>query len=317
MELRQLEHFVAVAGEMSFSRAVQRAHVVQSALSTSIAKLEKELGVELFDRTRQQIRLTPAGELFRTHATRVIQAARYAKDSVGDFRGELTGTVDLGALITFGPLDVPRVLGQFHQDYPLVQIRLRQSQTGSSAYLSAIADGTLDLALVSAPDRFPASIHMRLLCQEPMLFVCRADHPLADRSHVLISELTHEHLIGFPPQFGLRRLIDDAFAAAGVNAHTPHEVALEYSVAASLVQHGLGTIFMPATEAARFPHLRALAVRPAITWEIYLASAPQSQLGPASALLAELLIASAQQRAHSEGPKAHGSSQNVRLYAGD
>lgn len=103
MELRQLEHFVAVAGEMSFSRAVQRAHVVQSALSTSVGKLEKELGVELFDRTRQQIRLTPAGELFHTHATRVIQAARYAKDSIGNFRGELTGTVDLGALITFGP----------------------------------------------------------------------------------------------------------------------------------------------------------------------------------------------------------------------
>jgi DNA-binding transcriptional LysR family regulator len=286
MELRQLEHFVAVASEMSFSRAVQRAHVVQSALSTSVSKLEKELGVELFDRTRQQIRLTPAGELFRTHAIRVIQTARHAKDSVGDFRGALTGRVDLGALISFGPLDVPKVLGQFHRDYPLVQIRLRQSQTGSSAYLSAIADGTLDLALVSAPDRFPAGVQM---------FVCRPDHRLAERSHVGITELVDEHLIGFPSQFGLRRLVDDAFTAAGATAFTPHEVALEYSIAASLVQHGLGTIFMPASEAAQFAHLRALAVRPAITWKIYLASAEQSQLGPASAQLAERLIASAHQ----------------------
>ncbi|BAX97792.1 putative transcriptional regulator, LysR family protein [Mycobacteroides stephanolepidis] len=293
MELRQLEHFVAVASEMSFSRAVQRAHVVQSALSTSVSKLEKELGVELFDRTRQQIRLTPAGELFRTHAIRVIQTARHAKDSVGDFRGALTGRVDLGALISFGPLDVPAVLGQFHRDYPLVQIRLRQSQTGSSAYLSAIADGTLDLALVSAPERFPAGIQMRLLCAEPMMFVCRPDHRLAERSHVGITELVDEHLIGFPSQFGLRRLVDDAFTAAGVTAFTPHEVALEYSIAASLVQHGLGTIFMPASEAAQFSHVRALTVRPAITWKIYLASAEQSQLGPASAQLAERLIASA------------------------
>jgi DNA-binding transcriptional LysR family regulator len=96
MELRQLEYFVAVAGEMNFSRAAQRVHVVQSALSTSVGKLEKELGVELFDRTKQQIRITPAGELFREHALRVIQAARLAKDSMTGYRGELTGTVDLG-----------------------------------------------------------------------------------------------------------------------------------------------------------------------------------------------------------------------------
>lgn len=70
MEPRQIEHFVAVASELSFTRAAERAHVVQSALSTSVAKLERELGVELFDRTRQQIRLTAAGERFRTMPTR-------------------------------------------------------------------------------------------------------------------------------------------------------------------------------------------------------------------------------------------------------
>lgn len=290
MELRQLEHFVGVAGELSFSRAAHRAHVVQSALSTSVGKLEKELGVELFDRSRQKVKLTPAGELFREQASQVLRTARVAKDSVSDFRGQLTGTVDLGALITSGALDVPTVLGQFHRDYPFVQIRLRQSQTGSSAYLSEIADGSLDLALVSAPDRFPERVQMRLLRQEPMVFVCRADHPLAARNRVAITELTGEDLIGFPPQFGLRRIVDDAFAAAGVTAHTPHEVALEYSIAADLVRHGIGTIFMPASEAARCPDLRALAVRPAVIWKIYLACAAQAKLGPATAKLAEMLL---------------------------
>ena len=141
MEFRQLEHFIAVASEMNFSRAAQRVHVVQSALSTSVGKLEKELGVELSDRSKQQIRMTPAGELFREHARRVIHTARLAKDSMSDFRGELSGTVELGSLISFGALDVPRVLGDFHRNYPLVRIRLRQSQTGSMTYLSAITDG--------------------------------------------------------------------------------------------------------------------------------------------------------------------------------
>lgn len=182
------------------------------------------------------------------------------------------------------------MLGQFHRDYPFAQIRLRQSQTGSDTYLSAIADGSLDLALVSAPERFPGRIQMRLLRQEPMMFVCRPDHPLAVSNQVTITELTGEDLIGFPPQFGLRRIVDDAFCAAGVTAHTPHEVALEYSIAADLVRHGLGTIFMPASEAAPFPDLRAVDVWPTVMWKIYLASAEQSKLGPATAKLAEMLL---------------------------
>ena len=292
MELRQLEYFIAVASEMNFSRAAQRVHVVQSALSTSVGKLEAELRVDLFDRSKQQIRMTPAGELFREHARRVIHAARLARDSISDYRGELTGTVELGSLISFGALDVPRVLGDFHRAYPFVRIKLRQSQTGSMTYLSAIADGSLDLALVSAPDRFPARIEMRLLSEEPMMYVCRSDHHLAQRDHVSIAELAAEEMIGFPAEFGLRRLVEDAFAAAGIPSQTPYEVAAAYPIAADLVRNGLGTIFMPASEARRFPDLRAVTVRPAVVWTIYLASAGDRDIGPASAKLAEMLLAS-------------------------
>jgi DNA-binding transcriptional LysR family regulator len=247
----------------------------------------------LADRSKQQIKITLAGELFREHARRVIHTARLAKDSVSDYRGALSGIVELGSLVTFGMLDVPKVLGEFHRDYPFVRIRLRQSQTGSIAYLSAIADGSLDLALVSAPDRFPAGIEMRVLSQEPMLFVCRPDHHLAQRDYVGITELAEEDLIGFPAEFGLRRLVEDAFTAAGITSHTPYEVAAHYEVAAGLVRHGLGTIFMPISEAGRFPDLRAMPLRPALIWKIFLASPGQAKIAPASAKLADLPLASA------------------------
>lgn len=155
VELRQVEHFVAVAEEMSFTRAADRAHVVQSALSTSVAKLERELGVALFDRSRQQIRLTAAGERFRAQAYDVLRTARAAAESVGEFRGTLSGTVEFGSLISFGPMDVPRALGDFHRAHPFVRLRLRLSQAGASSYLGALIEGSLDLALVSVPDRFP------------------------------------------------------------------------------------------------------------------------------------------------------------------
>jgi DNA-binding transcriptional LysR family regulator len=293
MELRQLEYFIAVASEMNFSRAAHRVRVVQSALSTSVGKLEKELGVELFDRSRQQITITPAGELFREHARRVIHAARLAKDAMGDYRGQLSGIVEFGSLISFSTLDVPEILGQFHRDYPLVQIRLRNSLAGRAAHLTAIADGSLDLALVSAPDRFPASMEMRLLAKEPMLLVCRQDHHLAQRDQIDIAELASEDLLGFPSDVGLRRVVENAFSAAGITPRTPYEVPVDLSLAARLVRHGLGSIFMPASETGSFPDLKAVPVVPLVHWTIHLAWAKQERMRPAAAKFAELLLAAA------------------------
>ena len=290
MELRQLDHFIAVAGEMSFTRAAERANVVQSALSTSIAKLERELGVSLFDRSRQQIRLTAAGERFRTHAYEVLRASRAAAESVGEFRGSLLGTVEFGSLISFGPMDVARALGDFHRAHPFVRLRLRLSQSGASAYLSALVEGSLDLALVSVPDRFPPQLEMRLLFEEPMVFVCRDDHALAKRRPIDLGDVADEELIGLPSEFGLRRLMDGAFHAAGVHPRTQYEVPAGFAAIADLVGNGLGTAFMPASEAGRFSDLRSVELEDRVLWQVYLAAPPVDRLTPATTRLAEALL---------------------------
>ena len=290
MELRQVEHFLAVAGEMSFTRAAERVHVVQSALSTSIAKLERELGVSLFDRSRQQIRLTAAGDRFRTHAYEVLRASRAAAESVGEFRGSLSGTVEFGSLISFGPMDVASALGDFHRAHPFVRLRLRLSQSGASAYLSALVEGSLDLALISVPDRLPAQLEMRLLFEEPMVFVCREDHGLATRTPVELGAVAGEDLVGFPPEFGLRRLMEGAFHAAGVQPRTQYEVPAGFAAIADLVRNGLGTAFMPESEARRFSDLRAVELSDRVLWQVYLASPPADHLTPATALLADALL---------------------------
>jgi DNA-binding transcriptional LysR family regulator len=290
VELRQLEHFVAVATDMSFTRAAARAHVVQSALSTSIAKLERELGVALFDRSRQQISLTAAGDRFRTHAYEVLRTSRAAAESIGEFRGTLSGTVEFGSLISFGPMDVARALGDFHRAHPFVRLRLRLSQSGASAYLSALVEGSLDLALVSVPDRFPRQLEMRLLFEEPLVFVCRDDHALAAADFIDVGDLAEEDLVGFPQEFGLRRLIDDAFHGAGVDPRTQYEVPAGFAAIADLVGNGLGTAFMPASEAHRYSGLRSIALRHDVLWQVYLASPPTGALTPATTRLAEAIL---------------------------
>lgn len=290
MELRQLEHFVAVAAEMSFSRAATRAHVVQSALSASVAKLERELDVQLFDRSRQQITLTAAGERFRSHALEVLSTARSAAESVHEFRGTLSGTVEFGSLIAFGPLDVAAALGQFHRDHPHVRLRLHLSQSGASAYLAALTEGSLDLALVSVPERFPSTLDMRLLFEEPMVYVCRDDRGAMP---IDLTDLGGKDLVGFPPNFGLRRLMDGAFHAVGVQPRTPYEVPAGFAAIAELVRNGLGTTFMPVSEAERFPDLRSYPLAQQVIWQVYLSSPPAARMTPAGIRLADTLLAAA------------------------
>ncbi|MGV9798652.1 LysR family transcriptional regulator [Mycobacterium sp. NPDC003449] len=290
MELRQIEHFIAVADELNFTRAAARVHVVQSALSTSVAKLERELGVTLFDRTRLRITLTPAGERFRGHAQDVLRSVRAAVGSVGEFRDTLSGTVEFGSLISFGPMDVAGALGDFHRQHPYVRLRLRLSQSGASAYLAALIEGALDLALVSVPDRLPPQLDMRLLFEDPMVFVCGQDHPVAGRKRVDLGDLAGEELVGFPPGFGLRHLVDDAFRTVGADPHTRYEVPAGFTAIAELVANGLGGAFMPASETRRFPALRAVELTDPIIWQVYLASPPATRMTPATTALAGLLL---------------------------
>jgi DNA-binding transcriptional LysR family regulator len=272
VELRHLEYFVAVAAELNFSRAAQRIHVVQSALSASVGRLEKELGVELFDRSRRQIALTAAGEVFLDHAREVMHAAHRAHTSMDVFRDQLTGTVTLGTLMSWGTVNLPAVLQEFRAANPLVTIRLRQSVTGSAGHLTAIADGHMDLALVSITETASRLVTLSELMSEPMLFVCDASHPLADRRRIELTDLGGYEFIQFPPGWGIRQRLDKGFAAAGVHPISAYEVA-DYAITAELIRHRLATTVLPASVAGRFPDLRAIPLRPAMSWTLSIAGA--------------------------------------------
>jgi DNA-binding transcriptional LysR family regulator len=289
VELRHLEYFVAVAAESNFSRAAQRIHVVQSALSAAVGKLEKELGVELFDRSKRQIVLTAAGEVFLEHARDVMHAAHRARTSVDAFRDQLAGTVTLGALMSWGTLNLPAALEEFRGINPLVTVRLRQSLTGSAGHLTAIADGQMDLALVSITSPGSKLVTLRELMREPMVFVCESSHPLAERRKVELADLAGHNFIHFPPGWGIRQRLDKGFAAAGVHPVSAYEVA-DYAIAAELIRHRLATTILPASVANRFPDLRTIPLHPALTWTLSIASAASHDANLAITALVDTLL---------------------------
>jgi DNA-binding transcriptional LysR family regulator len=254
-----------------------------------VAKLERELGAALVDRSRPRVGLTPAGAAFLAEARATLTAARRAKDSVVGFHGQLSGSVDVGTMMSSGPIDLPEALGRFHRAHPLVSVRLRQNVSGSAGHLAAIAEGSLDVALVAAPNAASTSgVRLHVLAEEPLVFLCWPDHHLAGRDPVALTGLAGEVFVRFASGWGIRHRVDHALAGAGVDPVAPYEVA-DYATAAGLVHHRLGTTLMPRTAAAQFPELRAIPVTPATTWQLCLATAAGRRLSPAAAALADTL----------------------------
>jgi DNA-binding transcriptional LysR family regulator len=290
MELRHLEYFVAVAEELSFTRASRRLHVVQSGVSSSIQALERELGSVLLDRDRHRVALSDAGQALLPEARATLAAAQAARQAVSETRSGLRGTVTFGTMQSTGALDLPELLGRFHTTHPGVAVRLRLSASGSAGLAREVISGALDLALVSLPGQAPAGLTLQFISAEPLLVVCHPAHPLAARRSVALEEIADDAFIDFTPGWGNRAVVDRAFAAAGLDRQVPFEVA-DFASAAALVRNGLGIAFLPASVLAATPELPAIEVAgPPLNWRISVATPAHRRVSAASrAFVAELL----------------------------
>ena len=290
MELRHLEYFVAVAEELSFTRASRRLHVVQSGVSSAIQGLERELGATLFDRNRHRVTLTEAGLALLPEARATLAAAQAAADAVAEAAAGLRGTLSIGTMISTGSIDVPALLGRFHEQHPAVLVRLRVMPGGSADLAREVASGGLDLALLSLPGDAPPGLTVRPLAQEPLMLICGAKHPLANAEAVRLDALANETFVDFPVGWGTRAVVDRAFATAGIDRQVSFEVA-DYTTAAGLVATGLGVAFIPASTALGLGGLARVPVEgAAMNWRILVAtSATRRPSATARAFLAELL----------------------------
>ncbi|WP_033343016.1 LysR family transcriptional regulator [Catenuloplanes japonicus] len=252
MELRQLEYFVAVAEEGGFTRGARRVRVAQSAVSATIQKLERELGLPLFVREAAGVTLTDAGAALLPEARGLLSAERRARDTVDQVRGGLRGTIRIGTLTSIGVrpasrgllvVDLPLVLGRFHVTHPLVTFQLRTSPRGTAGHLEAILADELDLAMVGTVHH-PDGVKLHHLGAIPWCFVCPRRHRLADATSVSLEDLADETFVDFPPGWGNRTMTDRAFAAAGIVRNVPFEAA-DQETALGLVRNGLGVTLAP------------------------------------------------------------------------
>lgn len=282
VELRQLEYFVAVAEEANFTRAAARVHVVQSAVSTTIKNLERELGTPLLERTPKRVLLTDAGAALLPRAHAALDAVREGVDSVAEVRGGLRGTLRLGAIATVGLIDLPVFLGEYHRRHPRVFLQTSTAPSGSQGLAEALLERRLDLAFVSGPGPHPSGLALTDLATSVLDLVVPAGHPLAKRPTVSITELAGLEFVDFPVGYSNRTVADRAFDAAGV----PHHVAIEITditTGVAYVQNGLGVALLPRVAVGKAQDVATLTVEDSdLEWRFSLAAPSERPPGAAA-----------------------------------
>ncbi|UNO39360.1 LysR family transcriptional regulator [Streptomyces sp. MST-110588] len=178
MELRQVRYFVMVAQELHFGRAAERLHIVQSAVSQQVRRLERELGTDLLDRSARQVRLTAAGARFLPEARALLAAEARARAVVAELTAAQGSTLRLGTSTGLGT-HLDRVLDALAASAPGLGVELVSAPTGQR--LAAVAAGDLDAAFVRgrAPDGRGEGLRFHPLWQDPLVAVVPAAHPLA------------------------------------------------------------------------------------------------------------------------------------------
>ncbi len=259
MEIRHLTVFLAVAEERNFTRAANRLHTTQSAVSATIHALEVELDAELFDRSARQIRVTDAGHALMPKARAVLDAVAEARDCVDAVKGAVTGTVSVGFMTSVTLVDIPRILGEFARAYPTVHVQLRASERGAGGLAALLSSGELDIAFLASSADPAVGLRVMELASSPLLLAVPDDHPWASRDSVDLAELADETFVDLPVGFGTRAIIDRAFANAGLQRDVRFET-VDVAAAAALVRNGLGVAFLPEFVVAAEPFLHSLTV---------------------------------------------------------
>ena len=264
-----MRYVVAVAEARSFTRAAERCHVVQSALSHQVKALETELGVRLFARTSRRVDVTAAGEAFVEAARQSLAAADRAVADAAEASGRIRGTLTVGVIPTVTAIDIPAALSAFRRAHPSVQMRLRGG--GSHEFIAAIASGDMDVAVLGLPDSMtPAGVATRVLARERLVAVVSTGHRLAERRRVRLEDLADERFVDFPAGTPGRIPSDLAFREAGI----PREVAFEamsLDLILDLVRHDLVIALLSPEVVPERAGLRTISVTGGPTRVTYLA----------------------------------------------
>jgi len=283
-DLRRLQYFVAVAQERNFTRAAERLHIAQPALSRQVKLLERELGVELLHRTTHEFELTDAGEFLLDRGPALLSAADELWRSVRTY-----GTGDRGAVVVgYGASASyetgPRLLQRVAERHPGINITTSVRSTGE--IVTGVSDGSIDLGLVRCPPR-SAGFETRPIRLERQVLLLRRDHRLASSPALTVTDLADETLLLHPREANPGHY-DAVLELCRENGVEPRILlrTLSFDLRYSPIVHGDAVSIVGESTTSGLPHeLCWVSLSPPASFEISLITRPHNRSPAVSRIL--------------------------------
>ncbi len=238
--LLQLDYFRRLAATEHITATAKELYISQTALSSMIINLEKELGVQLFDRSRRSIRLNAAGRTYLTYVNQVFAALENGRAAIQDLEEDREQQVSIavGTSLVWMPM-----IHAFRSRYP--DTIPKQSNLSDEKLNLALEEMTVDYVLAGDDDITVQGLHSAHIKVDGIYLVVPENHPLADRKSVTLAEIKDESFISLPVGTPWRSFCDRLFEKAGLSVH--NSVECDYTLRAPLITSGFGVALTSST----------------------------------------------------------------------
>ncbi len=245
MDLQQLEYFRTVARLEHVTQAAEALRMTQPALSRAIARLEREVGVTLFDHRGRSVKLNRYGTAFLRHVERALATIEEGRREITDLADRESGVVAFGFAHALGTRVVPDLIASFRETHPRARFQLLQN--ASHIILDELLAGDVDLALVSPMPKTGERIESAVLASEELFLAVPHEHKFAQRKNIKLAQLADETFVCLREGYAFRSLTDQFCAQAGFTPKIAFE-GEEIATLRSLVGVGLGVAILPAAQ---------------------------------------------------------------------
>jgi len=245
MTLTELRYIVTLAQEQHFGRAAERCHVSQPTLSVGVKKLEDELGVMIFERSKSAVRTTPVGEGIVAQAQKVLESAQGIRELAQVGKNQLTAPLRVGAIYTVGPYLFPHLIPQLHRVAPQMPLYIEENFT--HVLRDKLRNGELDAIIIALPFQ-EADVLTKVLYDEPFTVLMPANHPWTAKTSIDSALLNDKSLLLLGEGHCFRDQVLEACPTLGkggeINKHTTVESSSLETIR-HMVASGLGISVLP------------------------------------------------------------------------
>lgn len=285
--LRQIQAFLAVTEQGTFTKAAERLHMAQPALSQLVRELERELGIRVLDRTTRRVELTEGGREFHGAAVKILHDLDTAVDNANGLAERKRGRIVVAVPPLLAAVIMPPAIAALREKHPGLQVAILDAR--NDLVVEAVRFGKADCG-IGTFSALEDNIERQPLARDSLMLFCGRRSAFAGRETVAWRELAYEELITLTRDSGIRLLVEVGYESAEITMRPVYEVA-QITTALALVEAGLGIAVLPTYARAVAPAsiVARPLVEPAITRDIVMIRPSGRSVSPALSAFEALL----------------------------